>query len=445
MSNLDFVQFRWQQIRCVEAQQIVERENVRLKKEIKEVKEKKLENKRAEVEKVFLDKLNAEVETYVLKAKAEIAKLKITVAKEVNHVMFQKELLNKAFNNLMGIYEAQKTEKVILANEVEKMKIIIESNNQRNKEKDSAHVEEMKDLKARIKELKDLAKNNDNSKNRIQEENDLLKNKIEELKQQNELIEKRLELIVKERDDVFKRFAYLEEEKNKIKQTAVQEKIALQDNYEELIEQLNYENQYLRTTVAQQEEQINRLSSQLIGNKSHFARYVEVKTENLSLQSQVETLAKELKHPNSKNKKMDSSGLKNNMLPAFRKRIQSMSLPPGALMASDFKPQKTDLNNVTPSKEISPNFKIPYPPPDRGTNVRKSFDEKEKQLSLKLPIALQDGANVSKLMADEHEEIIEPEKSFEDSYMLNRQSLTGKALKTQGDSKFRKAQNPIYR
>lgn len=30
--------------------------------------------------------------------------------------------------------------------------------------------------------------------------------------------------------------------------------------------------------------QIARLTNTLIGNKSHFARYVEVKTENLTLQ-----------------------------------------------------------------------------------------------------------------------------------------------------------------
>jgi hypothetical protein len=48
--------------------------------------------------------------------------------------------------------------------------------------------------------------------------------------------------------------------------------------------ELGYENQYLRTIVAEQEEQIQRLSNALIGNKSHFAKFVEVKTENLSLQ-----------------------------------------------------------------------------------------------------------------------------------------------------------------
>lgn len=50
------------------------------------------------------------------------------------------------------------------------------------------------------------------------------------------------------------------------------------------MEELSYENEYLRNTCAEQESQIERLTNSLIGNKSHFARYVEVKTENLTLQ-----------------------------------------------------------------------------------------------------------------------------------------------------------------
>ncbi len=56
------------------------------------------------------------------------------------------------------------------------------------------------------------------------------------------------------------------------------------DSCVQRLNDLGCENQYLRTIIAEQEEQIQRLSNALIGNKSHFAKFVEVKTENLSLQ-----------------------------------------------------------------------------------------------------------------------------------------------------------------
>lgn len=50
------------------------------------------------------------------------------------------------------------------------------------------------------------------------------------------------------------------------------------------IDRLNQDIDYLRNIITEQEEQIQRLSNQLIGNKSHFAKFVEIKSENLNLQ-----------------------------------------------------------------------------------------------------------------------------------------------------------------
>lgn len=52
----------------------------------------------------------------------------------------------------------------------------------------------------------------------------------------------------------------------------------------QILNQLNFENQFLRETVSDLEEQVKKLSLSLVGNKSHFAKYIEVKTENVTLQ-----------------------------------------------------------------------------------------------------------------------------------------------------------------
>jgi regulator of replication initiation timing len=44
------------------------------------------------------------------------------------------------------------------------------------------------------------------------------------------------------------------------------------------------DNQYLQNRVHELEEQIHKLTQSMVGNKSHFAKYVEVKTENIALQ-----------------------------------------------------------------------------------------------------------------------------------------------------------------
>lgn len=63
-------------------------------------------------------------------------------------------------------------------------------------------------------------------------------------------------------------------------------------HFEQTISDLTKENKALRETIAALEQQVERLSGALVGNKSHFAKYVEVKTENLALQNKLETLAK---------------------------------------------------------------------------------------------------------------------------------------------------------
>jgi hypothetical protein len=74
---------------------------------------------------------------------------------------------------------------------------------------------------------------------------------------------------------------------------ALQGALGLQiEGFTQKISEVSYENQYLRTIIAEQEEQIQRLSNALVGNKSHFAKFVEVKTENLSLQAKLDALAR---------------------------------------------------------------------------------------------------------------------------------------------------------
>lgn len=51
-----------------------------------------------------------------------------------------------------------------------------------------------------------------------------------------------------------------------------------------MVEQMALDNQFLQNRIQELEDQISKLTQSLVGNKSHFAKYVEVKTENIALQ-----------------------------------------------------------------------------------------------------------------------------------------------------------------
>ena len=83
----------------------------------------------------------------------------------------------------------------------------------------------------------------------------------------------------------------LEELSRKELHDAQESQRRMSEHYEKMIEEMGLENQYLRQHISDLEDQVTKLSNAMVGNKSHFAKYVEVKTENLALQVGVAFIA----------------------------------------------------------------------------------------------------------------------------------------------------------
>ena len=116
----DIVQLRWQQIRLVEASQVLEAENLALRKELEEQKASKLAPipvfavQAPEVD-VGLDrnlvmKQCSNMTNLLMRAQSELMKLKLYAAKEIAGMLHQKTLLSKAFDNLQTAYRIKDAE-----------------------------------------------------------------------------------------------------------------------------------------------------------------------------------------------------------------------------------------------------------------------------------------------------------------------------------------------
>jgi hypothetical protein len=64
--------------------------------------------------------------------------------------------------------------------------------------------------------------------------------------------------------------------------------------YDKLVNELRNDNMNLNLVIQSQQEQIEKLTNSLLGNKSHFAKFVELKSENINLQTKLSQITKKV-------------------------------------------------------------------------------------------------------------------------------------------------------
>mmetsp|Transcript_2274 Transcript_2274/g.4038 ORF Transcript_2274/g.4038 Transcript_2274/m.4038 type:complete len:407 (-) Transcript_2274:940-2160(-) len=312
--SLDFVQLRWQQIRAAEAAMVVENENIALKKEIAELKKSHTENlaklsASQGIDKLVIAKHCQYLRTFAMRTNSELIKLKITYGQEVSGLVSQKELMGKAFENVLAILKMKEAQNEAL--EMEKVELVeqLKGLHLSNSSHKHSHSQEMDRLKQKFQEMKDDLKDAQSKQQSLIKENDTLERKIETLANEKTESSARYQALHVEHQRMQGIVEKLRLEQETALEDVYQEKQRMQSHYEQIIEQLGYENEYLRNTCAEQEEQIAKLTNSLIGNKSHFAKYVEVKTENLSLQSKLQSMSEKSKPRNNNNSiRSDANG-----------------------------------------------------------------------------------------------------------------------------------------
>lgn len=158
--SIDFVQLRWQQIRQTEALQLVESENLALKKEIQELKSVKpvaavvLVDPNAGADKKLIQKFAVNMKNILLRTQSELLKLKLTSVQEINHLMNHKNLLSEAFDNLHSAYRIKEAEFEALEINRDQLQEKLDHANQSLEEGASFQASEMNRLKTKYKQAR---------------------------------------------------------------------------------------------------------------------------------------------------------------------------------------------------------------------------------------------------------------------------------------------------
>lgn len=299
---LDLVQIRWQLLRATEANQVIEQENVSLRLEITRLKRELEERVKAlgsalppqsstpAVDPKLAQKVMVAVQVHSMKMKTELSRLKAFFEGEIS-------ALAKA---LQQAHAHQRTCFQLVTN------------------KDHETITALRDrqrLQQLLNEaLSEAEKIRQSANDAIAQRDDrLLLLQQQLLDQQNiqqelmkEWEEKEARRIAEAQEAAALREALVRQqmESDRLREDLVALQGSTQDALERAAEALRQseaegaqrlavareEEERLRARLAALEDQVARLSNALVGNRSHFAKYVEVKTENLALQGQLQSL-----------------------------------------------------------------------------------------------------------------------------------------------------------
>lgn len=180
---LDLVQIRWQQIRLVESSQVLETENIALKKEIEELKSVKPISPPAPIVVVqapspvtavdiginrdLVMKQCHHMTNLLMRTQSELMKLKLFAAKEIAGLMQQKILLSKAFDNLQDANRIKDAEFEALEYSRDQLQIRLDEANQSLEDGKNNSSVEIAKYKLKAKETRAELKDSEKEREKI--------------------------------------------------------------------------------------------------------------------------------------------------------------------------------------------------------------------------------------------------------------------------------------
>eukprot|EP01038_Epipyxis_sp_PR26KG_P006397 gene6397-8808_t len=288
--SFDLVQLKWQQIRLLESLQAIERENVSLKQQLQEAIRSKaaLAATSTNLSRATIQKYKEKISTFVTQSKLDTSTIKETFISELNKLSIDKENLRLASLKLISLLAIKdkyisdlKKEKNDALNEAELLK-----QNNANVSKSSAL--EIQSLIKQVGKLQFEVKSSEKQNEKLKAENNDLNLKCKQFYEEKVAIEAKIGLLhgeIKRLNDLNLK---LEATNQQIKIDARESEERLRFYYQKIVEEFENEQYNYKKTISELEDQIQRLTNSMVGNKSHFAKYVEVKTQNLVLQAQLE-------------------------------------------------------------------------------------------------------------------------------------------------------------
>jgi hypothetical protein len=282
--DLDIVQLRWQQVRSFEASQVISAENLELKKQVVELRRQHREQDR--LNKQALRELGRAVSLWTSRARGDLNSLKSECLQEVAGAILLKDTLAEGFHKVQmrglsqdSALQYLQNERLRLMSEVEEAR---EGINQANKSK----LLEVERHRGQMEKLREELAASDSHRGELM-------SRVEELEAGRPQAQSRYDALYRQCEGLVVTIQKLELEATQTLADAREAEQRLLADHEQVVGELGGDNAQLRHQIAMLEEQIERLTAALMGNKSHFQKFVELKAENI-------TLHHELKNINSK-------------------------------------------------------------------------------------------------------------------------------------------------
>lgn len=279
----DLVQLKWQHIRGLETRQNTEKQNISLRKQLTELQASKtaeLATKDDIIKKLYNLSiiLMHECKSSLKVMKEDLGNTITAVRKDTSNL--ENSLEELTFLGKMASLGGEKQEKenIALANELDlcrKMNAGMKSN----------HALETERLQMKITKLSEDLGESDHNRSVISQDNALLQEKLEKMCREKEEIDLQNSESEREVDRLRVLLELREKEISETANIAEDSHEHLTKHYEDLLSELQERNAALQEIIAELKDQL----AKLMGNKtqSHFAKFVEVKKQNVNLQGKL--------------------------------------------------------------------------------------------------------------------------------------------------------------
>lgn len=148
LQAIDLVQIKWQQIRVVEASHATERENIELRKKIREVT-----SSSARIGGEALKKFMSHFKAYAIKQKLEMTKMKTHFVKDMNEAMQLQATFKAAYDKTLALLEEKEVAFMTAKAEARLHRTQVSAAKHEAQEAAKAHEAEKAKLQAKIDKL----------------------------------------------------------------------------------------------------------------------------------------------------------------------------------------------------------------------------------------------------------------------------------------------------
>ena len=280
--DMDIVQLRWQGLRAFETSQAHETENFELRSQVLALKvllkETDIKNKQA------LSALGRSVKRWISGTRADMHDLRDQSLRDIRDAAAMKDTLASALQQMELKGATHDSTIQFLQNERKKLLGCLEESQQETVVANKAMLSEADRNRVQIEKLRAELGESDSQRAELMQQCD-------EHVSQHAMQQQKYDGLYRQCDGLLQTIKRLEQENAATVADFREAEARLLYDQSAQLASHQLETEKNMHTIAQLEQQIERLTAALMGNKSHFRKFVELKAENVSLHSELKTIA----------------------------------------------------------------------------------------------------------------------------------------------------------